>query len=68
MMKIIKTSDSNFKEEFENILGRSKSDIKEVSTIVTNIIDEIVEDGNEALKAHIKKNLINGKLNQMMIY
>ncbi len=55
MMKIIKTSDSNFKEEFENILGRSKSDIKEVSTIVTNIIDEIVEDGNEALKAHIKK-------------
>lgn len=54
-MKIIKTSDSNFKEEFENILGRAKSDIKEVSAIVTNIIDEIVEDGNEALKSHIEK-------------
>ena len=54
-MKIIKTTDSNFKEEFENIQARAKTDIKEVSTIVTNIIDEIVENGNEALKSHIKK-------------
>jgi len=54
-MKIIKTTDSNFKKEFENILGRSKTDIKEVSAIVTGIIDEIVQDGNEALKSHIKK-------------
>ena len=54
-MKIIKTTDSNFDIEFENILARAKTDIKEVSTIVTNIIDEIVEDGNEALKSHIKK-------------
>ena len=54
-MKIIKTRDSNFKKEFENILGRSKTDIKEVSAIVTGIIDEIVQDGNEALKSHIKK-------------
>ncbi len=54
-MKIIKTSDSNFNKEFENILSRAKSDIKEVSTIVTNIIDEIIEDGNEALKSHIEK-------------
>ncbi|PLY08846.1 MAG: histidinol dehydrogenase [Arcobacter sp.] len=54
-MKIIKTTDSNFKEEFENILARAKTDIKEVSAIVNNIIDEIVENGNEALKSHIKK-------------
>jgi histidinol dehydrogenase len=54
-MRIIKTIDSNFNKEFENILARAKTDIKEVSTIVTTIIDEIVEDGNEALKSHIKK-------------
>ena len=54
-MKIIKTTDSNFDIEFENILARAKTDIKEVSEIVTNIIDEIVENGNEALKSHIKK-------------
>ncbi|NVJ52813.1 MAG: histidinol dehydrogenase [Campylobacteraceae bacterium] len=54
-MKIINTNDANFKQEFENILGRAKTDIKEVSSIVTGIIDEIVEDGNEALKKHIEK-------------
>lgn len=54
-MKIINTTDSNFKEEFENILGRAKTDIKEVSSIVTNIIDDIVDNGNTALKEHIEK-------------
>ncbi len=54
-MKIIKTSDVNFNQEFETILARSKSDIQEVSSIVTSIIDEIVEDGNKAIKSHIKK-------------
>lgn len=54
-MRIIKTTDSNFNQEFENILARAKTDIKEVSAIVTNIIDEIVEDGNEALKKHVEK-------------
>ena len=54
-MKIINTNDSNFKQEFENILARAKSDIKGVSSIVMNIIDEIVTDGNEALKKHISK-------------
>ncbi len=54
-MKIIKTTASNFDEEFENILSRAKTDIKEVSTIVTGIIDEIVQSGNEALKSHIQK-------------
>jgi len=54
-MKIINTSDSNFKDEFDGILARAKSDIKGVSSIVMNIIDEIVEEGNEALKRHIEK-------------
>ena len=54
-MKIINTQDSNFKQEFETILARAKSDIKGVSQIVTGIIDEIVEEGNVALKRHIQK-------------
>ncbi|HJE02934.1 Histidinol dehydrogenase [Aliarcobacter thereius] len=54
-MKIINTKDKNFKEEFGNILARAKSDIKDVSKIVTNMIDEIIADGDEALKRHIEK-------------
>lgn len=54
-MKIINTNDSNFKVEFEQILSRAKTDIKEVSSIVTTIIDEIIEHKNEALKTHIEK-------------
>jgi histidinol dehydrogenase len=54
-MKIINTKDNNFKEEFETILARAKSDIKGVSSIVMNIIDEIVVEGNTALKRHIEK-------------
>ncbi|WP_417332703.1 histidinol dehydrogenase [Halarcobacter sp.] len=54
-MKIINTNNADFKQEFENILARAKTDIKEVSSILTGIIDEIVEDGNEALKNHIEK-------------
>ena len=54
-MKIINTKDNNFKEEFETILARAKSDIKGVSSIVMNIIDEIIEEGNTALKRHIEK-------------
>lgn len=54
-MKIINTKDANFKTEFESILARAKSDIKGVSSIVSNIIDEIVNEGNVALKRHIEK-------------
>ena len=43
-MKIINTKDANFKDEFNSILARAKSDIKGVSSIVMNIIDEIVEE------------------------
>ncbi|MDD2895249.1 MAG: histidinol dehydrogenase [Aliarcobacter sp.] len=54
-MKIINTKDVNFKSEFDGILARAKSDIKGVSTIVMNIIDEIVQEGNTAVKRHIEK-------------
>lgn len=54
-MKIINTKDSSFKNEFAEILGRAKVDIKNVSNIVNNIIDEIVQNGNTALKEHISK-------------
>ncbi|MDY0051512.1 MAG: histidinol dehydrogenase [Aliarcobacter sp.] len=54
-MKIINTKDTNFKTEFDGILARAKSDIKGVSSIVMNIIDEIVIEGNTALKRHIQK-------------
>src|SRR5574344_2459594 len=54
-MKIINTNQNSFKNDFETILQRAKSDIKGVSKIVENIIDEIVQDGNEALKRHIEK-------------
>lgn len=54
-MKIINTKDANFKAEFDAILARANSDIKGVSTIVMNIIEEIVKEGNTALKKHIEK-------------
>ncbi len=54
-MKIINTKDENFTELFDEILGRGKVDIKSVNSIVQNIIDEIVQDGNKALKQHISK-------------
>ncbi len=54
-MKIINTKDTNFKAEFDAILARANSDIKDVSTIVMNIIEEIVKEGNTALKRHIEK-------------
>ncbi len=54
-MKIINTKNENFKAEFDTILARANSDIKDVSSIVMNIIDEIVKEGNTALKRHISK-------------
>ena len=54
-MKIINTKDTNFNEEFENILGRAKVDIRKVSGIVNGIIDDIVENGNKAVKEHVSK-------------
>lgn len=54
-MKILKTTDLNFKNEFNQILNRAKTDIKQVSSIVNSIINEIISDKNKALKSHIAK-------------
>lgn len=54
-MKIINTNDKNFKEEFNDILNRAKVDIKNVSGIVNSIIDEIVQDGDDAIVKHVAK-------------
>jgi histidinol dehydrogenase len=54
-MKIINTKNESFKSEFQTILARANSDIKDVSSIVMNIISEIVQEGNTALKRHISK-------------
>ena len=54
-MIFINRSDANFKENFDELLGRGKMDIDNVSAIVGNIISEIKADKNAALKQHISK-------------
>ena len=54
-MKILNISQPDFGNEFETILTRAKSDIKNVTKIVTDLIDDIIENKNEALKQHIAK-------------
>ena len=51
----IKTTDKNFKNQFDKLLQRGKMDIENVSKIVTTIIDEIKKDGNSAIKKHVEK-------------
>ena len=54
-MKIFNTKDSSFPKEFDELLQRGKMDIDGVSSIVKNILDEIKDSGNSALKSHISK-------------
>ena len=54
-MKIFKTTDNNFKSEFDEILKRGAMDIDKVVPIVKNIIDEVKKDGDDALIGHISK-------------
>ncbi|MFZ9658955.1 MAG: histidinol dehydrogenase [Arcobacteraceae bacterium] len=54
-MKIINTKNSTFKNDFEEILGRGKVDIKGVSGIVQKIIDEVIDNGDDAICSHIEK-------------
>ncbi len=54
-MIFVKTTDTNFSTQFEELLGRGKVDIANVSMIVGTIIDEIKKDKNVALKKHIAK-------------
>lgn len=46
---------SDFKAQFEELLGRGKMDMEHVSAIVGNIISEIRSNKNQALKEHIAK-------------
>jgi len=54
-MKILKTSDNNFRDEFNEILSRGAMDIDKVEPIVKGILDEVKNDGDEALIRHISK-------------
>ncbi|MCD4668268.1 MAG: histidinol dehydrogenase [Sulfurimonas sp.] len=54
-MIFVNTQDTNFKSNFEELLGRGKMDIDNVSSIVGNLINEIKVDKNKALKEHISK-------------
>jgi histidinol dehydrogenase len=54
-MKIIDKKDKNFESEFQEILNRAKVDIKKVSNIVNNIIDDIIDNGDKAVMEHISK-------------
>jgi len=49
------TKNPDFAESFNELLQRGKMDIAHVSAIVGNIINEIREDKNSALKQHISK-------------
>ena len=51
----IRTDDKNFQKEFQKLLQRGKMDIDNVSKIVSELIDEIKQEGNSALKKHIEK-------------
>ncbi len=46
---------SEFKAQFDELLGRGKMDIDNVSSIVGGLINEIKKDKNKALKSHIAK-------------
>jgi len=49
------STSSNFDLEFEELLGRGKMDIANVSEVVGGIIDEIKKEKNKALFGHIAK-------------
>jgi histidinol dehydrogenase len=54
-MKILKTDDNNFENEFNEILSRGAMDIDKVEPIVKGILDEIKNEGDNALIRHISK-------------
>jgi histidinol dehydrogenase len=54
-MKILKTIDNNFENEFNEILSRGAMDIDKVEPIVKGILDEVKNEGDIALIRHISK-------------
>ncbi len=55
MIKIIQSGGSSFKSEFNELLERGKMDIDSVSKIVQDLINEIKQNGNSAVKSHIAR-------------
>ena len=54
-MKIINSSSNTFQSEFSELLERGKMDIENVSQIVSNLLKEIQNEGNSALKKQIAR-------------
>jgi histidinol dehydrogenase len=54
-MKIFYSSDDTFEASFDKLLQRGKMDIEGVSAIVSGLLKEIRQDGNEALKEQIAR-------------
>jgi len=54
-MQWIETTQADFDTQFEKLLLRGAMDIDTVSATVKQILDEIRDEGNEALKRHIAK-------------
>ncbi|SHO80236.1 Histidinol dehydrogenase [hydrothermal vent metagenome] len=54
-MKIIKTTESNFKNEFDELLKRGAMDIDSVTNIVNSLLKDIKYNGNRAVKEQITK-------------
>ncbi|ANE35666.1 histidinal dehydrogenase / histidinol dehydrogenase [Campylobacter iguaniorum] len=54
-MKILNSNDKNFNEEFDKLVNRSNLDMQNVMSIVTNIINDIKNRGDEALSEQIAK-------------
>ena len=54
MIKILNSNSRDFKREFDEILDRGKMDIDEVSSRVSNLLNEIKEQKDEAVFKHIK--------------
>ena len=54
-MRVIKSSDSEFKEFFNKLLNRGKMDIDSVTPTVQTLLNEIKEDGDNAICAQVEK-------------
>ncbi|MBD3788859.1 MAG: histidinol dehydrogenase [Campylobacterales bacterium] len=54
-MKIFFSSDDTFEASFNELLGRGKMDIDSVTAIVSELLNEIKTEGNEAVKAQIAR-------------
>jgi len=54
-MKIFNINDNDFDTNFNELLIRGKMDIDGVSTVVSKLLKEIKDDGNDALKVQIAR-------------